>query len=348
MKLPSLLAYTRSITPSVGVFFGVEDKNDLFNYKKRIPVEITKVGLSATISNYSKDIEKSLENNGKNLQKTQQALVPSNCNFVAMEFALNVVNNFKNPVNCNDPDYRKTINEYVKNYLETDKIREIAKLYLQNILTARFMFRNLNNSSKMEVHIKSEEKLFSFVSYSNLHNLDQFTDETDRNNIELLLKELVSALKGDKKEVGGKFTVPFILNWRITTVFETEPNTEIYPSQEFIEDSKEGKVLTTIKTNYENEQAAYHSQKIGNAIRTIDIWYPDYSCEDKQYPLPIEPYGIDKSSESVSRKKDSLYSYLENIDNYIKKAPSVEVEHFIIACLIRGGVYSGAKQKTEK
>ena len=47
IKLPSLLAYTRSITPSVGVFFGVESKQDLFNYKKRLPVQITKVGLAA-------------------------------------------------------------------------------------------------------------------------------------------------------------------------------------------------------------------------------------------------------------------------------------------------------------
>ena len=344
IKLPSLLAYTRSITPSVGVFFGVESKQDLFIYKKRLPVQITKVGLAATISNYSKDVEKAMENNGKNLQKTQQALVPDSCNFVAMEFALNVVNNFKSPVNCNDPVYRTTINTYVKNYLATDKIRDVAKLYLQNILTARFMFRNLNNASKMEVTIKSDDKLFTFVSHSNLHNLAQFNAE-EQKNITILLDELTSALKGDLKEVGDGFKVPVIVNWRVTTVFETEPNTEIYPSQEFLEDSKEGKVLTTITTSSDKDQAAYHSQKIGNAIRTIDIWYPNYATEEKQYPLPVEPYGIDKASESVARKKESLYSYLEKIDDYSTKLPADEVSHFIIACLIRGGVYSGGKSK---
>ena len=29
-----------------------------------------------------------------------------------------------------------------------------------------------------------------------------------------------------------------------------------------------------------------HSQKIGNAIRTIDTWYPD-----AEFPIAIEPYG---------------------------------------------------------
>lgn len=344
IKLPSLLAYTRSITPSVGVFFGVENKQDLFNYKKRLPVQITTVGLAATISNYSKDVEKAMENNGKNLQKTQQALVPDGCNFVAMEFALNVVNNFKNPVNCNDPVYRKIINDFVKSYLSTDKIRDLAKLYLQNILTARFMFRNLNNSSKMEVHIKSDDKIFTFNAHSNLHNLAQFNAE-EQKNISILLNELTSALKGDLKEVGDGYKVPVIVNWRVTTVFETEPNTEVYPSQEFLEDSKEGKVLTTVTTSLDKEQAAYHSQKIGNAIRTIDIWYPDYSSEDKQYPLPVEPYGIDKASESVARKKENLYSHLEKIEDYSTKVPVDDVSHFIIACLIRGGVYSGGKSK---
>lgn len=343
MKLPSLLAYTRSISPSVGVFFGIEDKKDLFDFKKRIPVQITKVGLSSTISNYSKDIEKSLENNGKNLQKTQQALVPDNCNFLAMEFSLNIVNNFKNPISCNEVIYRKKINEYVEKYLKTDKIRTVARLYLQNIITARFMFRNLNNSSKMEVHVKSDDKIFKFISHSNLHNLEQFNKE-EKISIEILLDELVSALKGDKKEVGDGFKVPMVINWRITTLFETEPNSEIYPSQEFIEDSKEGKVLSTIKTSLDKEQASYHSQKIGNAIRTIDVWYPDYKDEDKQYPIPVEPYGIDRSSDTVLRKKENLYSHLEKVDEYIEKEPSDEISDYIIACLIRGGVYSGSKK----
>jgi CRISPR-associated protein Csy3 len=32
-----------------------------------------------------------------------------------------------------------------------------------------------------------------------------------------------------------------------------------------------------------------HSQKVGNAIRTIDTWYPGY--ENHQRPIAIDPYG---------------------------------------------------------
>ena len=47
---------------------------------------------------------------------------------------------------------------------------------------------------------------------------------------------------------------------------------EVFPSQELVLDSnsKKSKVLYQV-----NEIAAIHSQKIGNALRTIDTWYPD-------------------------------------------------------------------------
>ena len=69
IKLPSLLSYTRSISPSVGLFYGVENIEDATVKSKRKPVKVTSVGLVSTISNYSEDIEKALANNGKNLQK---------------------------------------------------------------------------------------------------------------------------------------------------------------------------------------------------------------------------------------------------------------------------------------
>ena len=46
---------------------------------------------------------------------------------------------------------------------------------------------------------------------------------------------------------------------------------EVYPSQEFTE-AKGGKVLAG-KPCGDGKQAMMHSQKIGNAIRTIDTWH---------------------------------------------------------------------------
>lgn len=336
MKLPSLLSYTRTINPSVGVFFAVENLSDWNIKEKRQPIEITKVGLVTTISNYTTDPDKALEKSGKNLQQTEMALVPDSCNYAGMEFSLNISNNFKNPNNCNDKEFRKVINNFVEDYIKSGKSIELSKLYLQNILTARFMFRNLFSSNKMKVFIKTEDKNFEFEVFSNVHDLSQFKNQED---VKFLLDELNSALIGEEVLLNN-FKVKKILNWKITTLFEINSNSEIYPSQEFIEGAQ-GKILTTIKSKNDIQQAAYHAQKIGNAIRTVDIWYNTFNEEDKQYPIPAEPYGIDRTSDSVLRKKESLYYYLENLESKLND----DNKHYVISCLIRGGVFSGAKEK---
>lgn len=49
--------------------------------------------------------------------------------------------------------------------------------------------------------------------------------------------------------------------------------------------SKKSKVLYQI-----DGIAALHSQKVGNALRTIDDWYPD-ATELALGPIAVEPYG---------------------------------------------------------
>lgn len=348
IKLPSLLSYTRSISPSVGLFYGVENIEDATVKSKRKPVKVTSVGLVSTISNYSEDIEKALANNGKNLQKTQMALIPESCNYCVMEFSINVSNNFKNPQNCNDINFRKEVNSFVKSYIESGKVKELAKLYLTNILTARYLFRNLSTSEKVRVIIQDNNNVFTFDSYSKVHTLAQFKKSEELEAIEYLTNELTDALSGTAEDIEG-FKIQKIVNWKITAVFEAAPNSEVYPSQEYIEDNKEGKIISSLRIeSNEDNQAVYHSQKIGNAIRTIDIWYPEYDAEERQYPLPVEPYGIDRTDESVQRKEENFYKYLAKVDEYNKKAPEDDVSNFIIACLVRGGVYSGGKEAKNK
>lgn len=54
---------------------------------------------------------------------------------------------------------------------------------------------------------------------------------------------------------------------------------EVYPSEELVLDKGKGersKILYHV-----NDVAAMHSQKLGNALRTIDTWYPEFD-EKKQ------------------------------------------------------------------
>ena len=106
------------------------------------------------------------------------------------------------------------------------------------------------------------------------------------------------------------------------------------------------------KAGEKGRQATMHSQKIGNAIRTIDIWHK----KAQQYgAIAIEPYGVvQQRAEAVrlpNETRDDLYTHLMNIEEMISTLQQGTItprEHYVMACLIRGGVYSGEGKKKKE
>ena len=86
------------------------------------------------------------------------------------------------------------------------------------------------------------------------------------------------------------------------------------------------------------------SQKIGNAIRTIDTWYPDFGTEAGVGPIPVDPYGaittMGKAFRSPQGKKD-FYTLFDKFASG-ESLECVEDEHFVMAVMIRGGVFGKA------
>jgi CRISPR-associated protein Csy3 len=73
---------------------------------------------------------------------------------------------------------------------------------------------------------------------------------------------------------------------QITAFVRQGAGQEVFPSQELILDKgSAGKSKTLYQVG---GVAAIHSQKIGNAIRTIDTWYEG---ADELGPIAVEPYG---------------------------------------------------------
>ena len=119
---------------------------------------------------------------------------------------------------------------------------------------------------------------------------------------------------------------------------------EVFPSQELILDKGDKKGQKS-KTLYSvRDAAAIHSQKIGNALRTIDTWYPD---EDGLGPIAVEPYGSVTSQGKAYRQPKQKLDFYTLLDNWVLRdeAPAVEQQHYVIANLIRGGVFGEAEEK---
>ena len=111
---------------------------------------------------------------------------------------------------------------------------------------------------------------------------------------------------------------------------------EVFPSQELILDkgkSQKSKTLYSVAG-----VAGMHSQKLGNALRTIDTWHAE---ADELGPIAVEPYGSVTTLGKACRQpklKEDFYSLLDGwlIKNQVLKP---DQKHFVIATLVRGGVF---------
>ena len=111
---------------------------------------------------------------------------------------------------------------------------------------------------------------------------------------------------------------------------------EVYPSQELILDtgSRKSKVLYQI-----NGKAGMHSQKIGNAIRTIDTWYAE--AGEAPFPIAVEPYGSVTTLGMAFRQPKQKKDFYSIFDAWVLdgKVPAPADQHYAMAVLIRGGVF---------
>ncbi len=89
---------------------------------------------------------------------------------------------------------------------------------------------------------------------------------------------------------------------------------EVYPSQELILDKGNSKKS---KTLYEVQGVAgIHSQKLGNALRTIDTWHPDVA---ELGPIAVEPYGSVTTLGKACRKPTDKQDFYNLLDGWLLK-----------------------------
>ena len=326
-KYPTNLAFSKSISPSVGVFktFSSKDAN---NMKLLNVSEVTCVG---TISNY-KDVVK---DGGKNVEQSNPQTVdvcfaPIEHDSISLEFTVAFCCNSKAPHACNEAWFTKNVCDLANSYDEIGGYEYLADLYLKNIFDAKMLWRN-SFADDVTVSIEAMRTDIGEVI------------GVDDSAYGKLVGRVGLALKDATKRV--------VLEVKITGWIGR--GQEVFPSQEFVEKGtgKGAKSKTLARTDVKGNKdvAAMHSQKIGNAVRQIDVWYDGF--ENKNKALAIDPACVDKSEMKAYRLKDTgrdlftlLDKHLPEFVEQIKTQSLSEVDadiHFIVANLIRGGVFGG-------
>lgn len=322
---PSVLAFARKINPSDGTFFGT----CWDNRQESVPLSVSEKSVRGTMSNR---VEKNFEK--ANLQTVDYCALPYNCDTLKMAFTVKFIGNLGEPTACNNQQFKKLLLANIKTYCENNQLSALAERYAYNLACGRFLWRNRFGAEKIEVNITciEDQEKFSFdaVQYP---VAEIKTDDA----IKPLAAKIQKALQGNEA-----------LTFDVCAYIKLGQGQEVYPSEELVLDK--GKLQKSKILYATNGQAAMHSQKIGNALRTIDTWYPDfYDPSEGIGPIAIEVYGSVTSLGKAFRTPANKSDFYSLFNRFVTEKPDLTEDetHYVIAMLIRGGVFGEKAEKKE-
>lgn len=336
--IPSVLAFEKKLVSSDGYLYGTNwDKRDQKQYST--PLRLIEKSVRGTISNRLKPalqndpLKLNAEVEKPNLQKVDACSLGENQDTLHFHFTLKVLGGIDKPSACNNEAFNASYAQTVQNYISQNGFTELAKRYAINIANGRYLWRNRVGAEKIEVivNIGDENPLIFDATEFSLRHFD-----TSNNDIQVLASKIADALSGK---------LPYLLI-NIHAYALVGKAQEVYPSEELVLDKGKGsksKILYHV-----NEVAAMHSQKIGNALRTIDTWYPEFDTANIG-PIAIEPYGaVTNLSKAYRNPKDKVdfYTLFDRFalgENLAERAQ----EHYVMAVLVRGGVFGQSGKEKE-
>lgn len=338
LKTASVLAFERKLAPSDGTLLAGnwDERGQVENWT---PVTLREKSVRGTISNRlkSKDqdpakMDAAIQN--PNLQRVDVATLSPDMDTLRMNFTLRILGGAGRPNACNNAAYQEALKKTVKDYIQQHGFGELSRRYACNLANARFLWRNRLSAEAIEVRIRRLRKGKEILSWT-FDGLDfslRDFDVPEKYSVDLasLADVIQRGLGSDEPE--------FL---EVTAYARMGAGQEVYPSQELILNQGGSQKGRKSKTLYDvNGTAALHSQKIGNALRTIDTWYP----EAEQLglgPIAVEPYGSVTSRGTAYRQPKQKQDFYSLLDSWVLKgqSPPEEQQHFVMASLIRGGVF---------
>lgn len=319
--LPTVLAFDRKLEPSDALMY-TGSWDDIEDNSQWQPIKLFERRNRAVKSNFKSEVLKN-ENELKkqiaeaNLAWGDDAALAHNNDTLKISFTLRVVGGLERPSACNKTDFEKKFTEKLSAHL-TESLEELSKRYAYNIANGRFLWRNRVGAQNIQVLV-SHPSLGASLKF-NSYDFSLNNTTTDDAEVSKLAEFIKAGLS-------GKENVLLTIN----AYLKLGKGQRVWPSQEMVLNSPKGEKSRHLF--HLNGVAALHCEKIGNALRTIDDWYPDASM-----PIAIEAYGsvTQRGVAYRSNKNDFKTLLLKwlNDENISDKE-----RHFVIAMIIRGGVF---------
>lgn len=333
LKTASVLAFERKLSVSDGFMYAGkwEDQSSAESW---LPVSVEQKDVRGVISYRPKNTITSdeakldAEIQKANLQTVDTASLPENKDTLNLRFTLRVLGDLKTPSVCNDSLYQEKLESVIQSYIDEHQFDELSKRFAENLANGRFLWRNRVGAESITVQVErvvnqeaKESWQFENVESANMRS---FSNDSDK------LASLADVIK--QGFLGDSFVL-----LKISAYARLGDAQEVFPSQELLLDSAgeqdKSKHLYSV-----NKVGAMHSQKLGNALRTIDTWYPE---GENLGPIAVEPYGSVTSRGKAYRQPKQKMDFYSLLDGWVlkDKVPDVEQQHYVMAMLIRGGVF---------
>lgn len=330
----SVLAFEKKLVPSDGYLFGCRWEAK----EQATPLALQEKSVRGTISNRLKaavqndPAKLNAEVEKANLQRVDACALEQDHDTLKLHFTLKILGGLAQPSACNNSLFKQSYSAAVSKYISKYGCVELAKRYATNLANARFLWRNRVGAEEIEVQVKALNKgaeqawTFDAKQFSTRHF------EHNDPQIKSLADRIAQALASETDH----------LMLQIDCYAKVGKAQEVYPSEELVLDkgnskTKKSKILYAV-----NEHAAMHSQKIGNALRSIDTWYPDYASEEQSAgAIAIEPYGAVTNLGKAFRTPKDKQDFYTFFDKWARgeSLPREEDEHYVMAVLVRGGVF---------
>ncbi len=347
-KLPASLALQRGTVISDGAFFNYIDDNT-----DRSPLEVMLHGIRGT-QNVAGNKQKgsasgqSMAREVSNIQQTESAkLAPNAKLLVVWDFRLINLSDIlfasaskAGTDKSEEQDFRQAFQGFIDRAKDSEGLKTVIGRYVRNIVNGRWLWRNRLVAESIVIKInptQNKDRVYSFDALSfNLKDFDNVSEDE-----QALVDILLAGAKGDSTQAG--LHIEAVVDFGMGGV-------EVFPSQNYLENKPKGfsrslYQLNPVKPKFQADdnqflgQAALRDQKIGNAIRTIDTWYPDFNNND-QKPIAIEPNGANLERQMFYRVGKDKVSAFDILKEVADLDPNSDKGMFLIGCIIRGGVYS--------
>ena len=353
-KLPGVLAFQRGLVISDAELF-----NEIEGEYEAHPVMVVRHGIRGT-QNVNKEGADDTATSGdtkqravSNVQQTDSAKLDSQADALIVRFATRFLDldgalfacapgkgdGKKETQQSLDDEVallRDSLKQFIRRAKDAVGLDEVACRIARNIANARWLWRNRLIASAITVTVTAQQTEIAGFDALQIpfNHFDNYSDSEHA-----VAQVIATGLRG--QDVAA-------LTVAARIEFGVRGAVEVFPSQNYIEDKPKGFARSLYRLGQPERskpedgprimgRAAIRDQKISNALRTIDTWYPDFA--ERGLPIPVEPNGANLDAQRFFRNQKGASAFdlvrrLNQID------PTTDDGMFLTACLIRGGVYS--------